>query len=233
MTVYLIVTLIALSTGLAVAAGYTFSLYVSPLLIGAKGSPLELTLNSLYFRAEVPDRIDYDQYQRIVDSGLATAVPLYVRFHSQDRPIVGTSLDYFRSRGLRIAQGEQFSMLGDCVIGARVAAQAGLGPGANLRNLTPPGDIFRLHDKLDQLTGLFMADTKPLEELYDTLVDPFEMHNLAADPDYRQTLAKMRGQLTDWMKDTKDHLYNEWIVYYLTDDFERAAEAPGRMNTPW
>jgi N-sulfoglucosamine sulfohydrolase len=59
--------------------------------------------------------------------------------------------------------------------------------------------------KLDQLTGLFMADTKSLEELYDTVVDPYEMHNLAGDPDYHQTLTTMRVQLTDWMKATNDH----------------------------
>ena len=32
---------------------------------------------------------------------------------------------------------------------------------------------------------------------------------------------------------SSDHLYNEWIVYWLTGNLKRAAQAPGRMNTPW
>jgi hypothetical protein len=39
--------------------------------------------------------------------------------------------------------------------------------------------------------------------------------------------------MVDWMARTKDHLYNEWIVYWLTGDVQFAAKAPGRMGTPW
>ena len=35
---------------------------------------------------------------------------------------------------------------------------------------------------LNALTAPFMASSKPFEELYDVLVDPHEMHNLAAEP---------------------------------------------------
>ena len=37
---------------------------------------------------------------RVRNSGLAEAIPLYVRFHARGNPIVGTSLDYFSFRGL-------------------------------------------------------------------------------------------------------------------------------------
>ncbi|MEZ5362193.1 MAG: hypothetical protein R2748_07560 [Bryobacterales bacterium] len=49
-----------------------------------------------------------------------------------------------------------------------------------------------------------MEKTKPYEELYDTLVDPYEMHNLAADPDYAARLETMRDALVDWMVRTGD-----------------------------
>ena len=58
-----------------------------------------------------------------------------------------------------------------------------------------------------KLTGppaLFFAPTKPREELYDTQTDPDEVRNLAADPRYRKVLARMRGELDGWIKDTKD-----------------------------
>jgi hypothetical protein len=39
--------------------------------------------------------------------------------------------------------------------------------------------------------------------------------------------------MVDWMAKTKDHLYNEWVVYWLTGDRSQALEAPGRSNTAW
>jgi uncharacterized sulfatase len=67
-------------------------------------------------------------------------------------------------------------------------------------------ELGRLKDEggLDELTGLFMRETKPYEELYDTLVDPYEMHDLAGDPAYAERLEAMRGQLVDWMRRTGD-----------------------------
>jgi N-sulfoglucosamine sulfohydrolase len=52
--------------------------------------------------------------------------------------------------------------------------------------------------------GLLWQPTKPVEELYDTLVDPHELHNLADAPDQRQTLERLRQQLRDWMAETCD-----------------------------
>ena len=58
----------------------------TPLLVGAKGSPLELVLNSLYFESEPPPSSDFAEVQRIADSGLAEAIPLHVRFRAQRLP---------------------------------------------------------------------------------------------------------------------------------------------------
>ncbi|MEX2512933.1 MAG: sulfatase-like hydrolase/transferase [Cyclobacteriaceae bacterium] len=47
-------------------------------------------------------------------------------------------------------------------------------------------------------------NTKPAEELYDTENDPWEVNNLAADPDYKEVLERMRGATRDWMIEIKD-----------------------------
>lgn len=49
---------------------------------------------------------------------------------------------------------------------------------------------------------------RPVEEeqLYDLLFDPQEVHNLAGDPAYADTLAEMRGRLDRWMRATDDPL---------------------------
>jgi putative ABC transport system permease protein len=101
----------------------------SPLLIGAKGSALDLVMNSLYFNDEMPEPIEMAAVEQVMDTGLAAPIPLYVRFYARGFPIVGTTLDYFEFRQLQIEQGEQFGMLGQCVIGAGVARQLDLQPG--------------------------------------------------------------------------------------------------------
>ena len=45
---------------------------------------------------------------------------------------------------------------------------------------------------------------KPLEELYDTENDPWEIKNLAGDPAYADVLNRMREAETRWMRDVRD-----------------------------
>ncbi len=51
---------------------------------------------------------------------------------------------------------------------------------------------------------LFWEPTKPVEELYDTLLDPHEVRNLADSFEHRATLDRMRTRLRDWMLGMKD-----------------------------
>ena len=116
----------------------------TPLLLGARGSPLELALNSLYFESDVPATMPFAQCTRVQNSGQALAIPLHTRFRARRHPIVGTSLDYFDFRGLRIAAGRQLAVLGECVLGAEVARATGAGPGAGQVNhvVSSPESVF-------------------------------------------------------------------------------------------
>jgi putative ABC transport system permease protein len=114
----------------------------TPLLVGAKGSPLELVLNSLYFESRSPASMDFAHADQIADSGLAEAIPLYVRFRFRNYPIVGTRLEYFDFRGLQIASGRMMAALGECVVGAEVARDLGVGPGDSVTS--SPEGIFDL-----------------------------------------------------------------------------------------
>ena len=46
--------------------------------------------------------------------------------------------------------------------------------------------------------------TKPVEELYDTENDPYEVNNLADDPAYKEVLERMRKENFRWMKEIRD-----------------------------
>jgi putative ABC transport system permease protein len=112
----------------------------TPLIVGAKGSQLELVLNTLYFRSDYPEPIPYAESEAVQESRLARAIPVYARFQAQGHPIVGTTLDYFAFRGLRVAEGRQMAMLGDCVVGSGVATSLGLEPGGYL--ISSPESVF-------------------------------------------------------------------------------------------
>jgi putative ABC transport system permease protein len=114
----------------------------TPLLVGSRGSPLELVLNSLYFSAGLPPTLDYGLVDGIKADGLVEPIPLYVRFQSQGFPIVGTNLDYLTFRGLQIAEGRQMVSLGEAVIGNRVAQRLGIGAGDSI--VSSPESVFDL-----------------------------------------------------------------------------------------
>ena len=114
----------------------------TPLLVGAKGSALDLVMNSLYFDDEVPELITMEAADRIYDTQLALPIPLYVRFQARGLPIVGTTFDYFDFRKLSITRGQPLTRLGDCVLGAKTAAQLGMGPGDDL--VSSPENLFDL-----------------------------------------------------------------------------------------
>lgn len=63
---------------------------------------------------------------------------------------------------------------------------------------------LRDQGKLDRNQMLFMADTKPAEELYDLKADPHELVNLAENPAYRDVLEKMRSYMEDWQSRYRD-----------------------------
>ncbi len=58
--------------------------------------------------------------------------------------------------------------------------------------------------KLDAVQEVLMADHRPAEELYDLKNDPYEIHNLAADPAHKAKLAELKSTLEKWIKDVGD-----------------------------
>jgi putative ABC transport system permease protein len=114
----------------------------TPLVIGAKGSSLDLVMNTLYFGDEVPELISMNASERVENTDLALAIPVYARFQARGNPIVGTTLDYFDFRGLKVADGRSLALLGDCVLGAKVAENLNLKPGDSL--VSSPETLFDL-----------------------------------------------------------------------------------------
>ena len=74
-------------------------------------------------------------------------------------------------------------------------------------------EIWRryLHDELEGPQKWFAENSRPIEELYDTAADPYELTNLADDPQHLSVLERMRGALDDWRAEVGDlGVVDEW-----------------------
>ncbi|MBI5690263.1 MAG: sulfatase-like hydrolase/transferase [Verrucomicrobia bacterium] len=71
----------------------------------------------------------------------------------------------------------------------------------------------------------WLAASRPREELYDVVADPFQIHNLAQDPAHAATLAAKRAELRQWQEEIRDvAVVPEQIV---------AAQSGGRAPYDW
>ncbi len=96
--------------------------------------------------------------------------------------------------------------------------------------------------------GQKMFHSKPIEELYDLKNDPYELNNLAMDPDFHEVKSRQRNKLKEYILNTRDlgFLYESEMVrrsegappYYLgldegkynLDRIYQAAEVVGSSN---
>jgi uncharacterized sulfatase len=69
--------------------------------------------------------------------------------------------------------------------------------------------VMFIKGELSPEQAVFMKPDKTKEEFYDLIKDPFEMHNLAADPEYAAQLALHRKVLEKWITENDKGTYPE------------------------
>lgn len=114
-----------------------------PILEGAKGSPYQLVINTIFLRDHPIGNIPYAEVDRLRQSGKTDLViPLAFGDNYRGFRIVGTEKEIFeyrpnRTRGpwLSIAEGTAFSAPGDAVIGSETARRAGLAVGSTFKGI--------------------------------------------------------------------------------------------------
>lgn len=100
------------------------------LVVGAKGSPLQLILSSLYHIDVPTGNIAMEDAERVMhDPMVRQAIPLALGDSWHGFRIVGTTPDYMHHYDAKITDGVQWDEPFEAVIGADVAARGGLGVG--------------------------------------------------------------------------------------------------------
>ncbi|MFN3201456.1 MAG: ABC transporter permease [Bradymonadia bacterium] len=105
---------------------------VTPLVLGAPGSRHDLIMTTLYFRPTPVPPITQGAAMQIQETDRGLVIPLHTRFTARGWPVVGTTPDYFSFRALKPAQGRLPLIIGEAVVGARVAEDLKLAPGGTV-----------------------------------------------------------------------------------------------------
>ena len=115
------------------------------LVVGAKGSPLQLILSSIYHMDIPTGNIPVKEAERLKKHPqVKQAIPLALGDSYRGFRIVGTEASYIRHYQAELAEGEVFTKPMQAVVGARVAAETGLKMNANFagsHGLTESDDV--------------------------------------------------------------------------------------------
>jgi putative ABC transport system permease protein len=103
------------------------------LVVGAKGSPMQLILSSV-LHVDVPTgNIPYAEARKVAAHPMvAAAIPLALGDSFRGFRIVGTEHAYLQLYDARLASGRLFAASMEAVVGAQVARSAALAPGASI-----------------------------------------------------------------------------------------------------
>lgn len=100
------------------------------LVVGAKGSPLQLILSSVYHLDAPTGNIPLDTVAMLrADPGVGDAIPLALGDNFRGFRIVGTEPAFLRLHDAKLASGAVFAAPMEAVIGAEVARRTGAGIG--------------------------------------------------------------------------------------------------------
>jgi len=100
------------------------------LVVGAKGSPMQLILAGVFHIDVPPGNIRLDDVQELArQPQVAKLIPLSLGDAFRGYRIVGTTADYLAHYRVALAQGQAWSRPMEAVLGAQVAQATGIKPG--------------------------------------------------------------------------------------------------------
>lgn len=137
------------------------------LVVGAKGSPTQLILSSIYHVDNPTGNISYAEAQSLAANPMIKlAVPLALGDNFQGHRIIGTDYSFLELYGLELADGRLWEADFEAVIGASVARERGLKIGdrfAGAHGLSEGGYVHDEH--LYEITGILEENGRLTDRL--------------------------------------------------------------------
>ncbi len=182
LTSVLVVISIALSVALLLGVerlrtqartSFANTLSETDLIVGARGSPMNLLLYSVFRIGDPTNNVRWASYQTIAARPqVAWTVPLSLGDSHRGFRVLGTTAAYFqhyrygRGQSLQLAEGREFADLFDAVLGAEVADRLGYRLGQSIVIAHGAGEVsFALHDdKPFRVVGILARTGTPVDQ---------------------------------------------------------------------
>jgi len=181
------ITLMLLVSG-AIGDRLTRDAHGIDLVVGAKGSPLQLVLSTV-FQADIPTgniplaELDTLLHNPMIDHG----APLALGDAVKGFRIVGTTPDYLDFYGAKLAQGQIWQQPMDAVLGATVAVRLGLNTGDSFVGAHGVAGNGEMHEGSPyHVTGILAPTGSVVDRLVLTPVESVWLvheHHHRQDPD--------------------------------------------------
>ena len=143
------------------------------LVVGAKGSPLQIILSAIYHLDVPTGNISYKQAKEIAaHRAVKKTIPLALGDSYQGFRIAGTTHDYVALYDGKLAAGRLWQQPLEAVLGAEVAARSGHAVGAKFAGAHGLGDGGDAHEGADYVvTGVLAPSGTVLDRLVLTSVE--------------------------------------------------------------
>ena len=203
------------------------------LVVGAKGSPMQLILSGIFHLDSPTGNIPLSAAQQLArDPLVRRVIPLSLGDSYRGFRIVGTSPDYVALYGATLASGRLWTGRMEAVLGAAVAARTGLGLGARFAGSHGLGEGGAGHDDAAYtVTGVLQPSGTVLDRLVLTGTESVwfvhEAHHADAD-EHEAGAAKHEAGADRHEADADERQVTVLLVQYATP--LAAASLPRRIN---
>jgi putative ABC transport system permease protein len=174
------VIIVLLLTNHQIADKYEKNLAGVDLVVGAKGSPTELILSSIYQVGTPTGNIKLKQTELIKRNPFVEkTIPISLGDSYEGFRIVGTTLLYLELYDYEIAEGDVFEAPMEAVIGSEVAKKTGLEIGDEFKGGHGVGEVLHNHDEfLYEVVGILEKSGTVLDNLIITPTEsPWIVHS--------------------------------------------------------
>ena len=170
------------------------------LVVGAKGSPLQLILSSIYHIDSPTGNVPLANLASLRrDPGVARAIPLALGDNFRGFRIVGTELAYLTLKEATLAHGQPWRRPGETVIGAEVARRTGAKLGQRFLGShgLEEGEAHEAHPFV--VTGILSPTGGVIDRLILTSLETvWDVHDIAhaAESKHDEAAAAMTPEVT-------------------------------------
>ncbi len=183
------------------------------LIVGAKGSPNQLVLNTVFLKDVPIGNVSYEIYEKLSENPLVdSAIPLAFGDNYKGYTIVGCGSDIFfhqpkvgQQEWLQFAAGRPFSVPFEAVVGAKAAQELGLRLGDEFKSahgFIPGGHA---HDHAYQVVGILQPVNGPYDQ---AILVPIESIWLA----HEKHESKVEGEA---IEDSDEHDHEHEVTAVL------------------